>query len=200
MSRRVVRALVCFFASVESAKAKVLWRMGNSGGDRSSDKALEDGKAMYTYAEVHKFPDGVAAEKLDEADLEVTAHSEPSMKKAVESILAAKDALPVFKALLSDIKSLQKQKPSQKLDLDEVAEKVQAASDKLTESKIDLFLCSVQQKVTEAKDPDLDNSNAHFKWILVVDRDVAPDFKALHTYMPVVTPKATGKDKNCVVM
>ena len=89
----------------------------------------------------------------------------------------------------------------------------------------------------QAKDPDLDNSNAHFKWILVVDRDVAPDFKAplsairiirrnaaiavvqrwppqvvtkyshglvctylfeaLHTYMPVVTPKATGKDKNC---
>eukprot|EP00439_Symbiodinium_sp_Y106_P083964 s2032_g24.t1 len=171
--------------------------MGNSGccGDRSSDTAVEDGKAMYTYAETLKFPDGVAAEKLDEAELETSG---PSMKKAVESILAAKDSVPVFKELLSDIKAMQK--PSQKLDLDEVAEKVQAASDKLAASKINLYLCSVQQKVTEAKDPDLEKSNAHFKWILVIDRETAPDFKVMHAYMPVISPKNTEKEKTCAVM
>ena len=75
----------------------------------------------------------------------------------------------------------------------------------------------------KAKDPDLDNSSAHFKWILVVDREIAPDFKArqsllrkteigtvtllcllrfgmpahdleaMHAYMPVMTPKATDR-------
>ncbi|CAE7772071.1 unnamed protein product [Symbiodinium sp. CCMP2456] len=171
--------------------------MGNSGccGDRSSDTAVEDGKAMYTYAETLKFPDGVAAEKLDEAELETSG---PSMKKAVESILAAKESVPVFKELLSDIKAMQK--PSQKLDLDEVAEKVQEASDKLAASKIHLYLCSVQQKVTEAKDPDLAKSSAHFKWILVIDREAAPDFKVMHAYTPVISPKGTEKEKTCAVM
>ncbi|CAE7878016.1 Pka-R2 [Symbiodinium microadriaticum] len=167
----------------------------HGSGDRSSDTAVEDGKAMYTYAETLKFPDGVAAEKLDEAELETSG---PSMKKAVESILAAKDSVPVFKELLSDIKAMQK--PSQKLDLDEVAEKVQAASDKLAASKIHLYLCSVQQKVTEAKDPDLEKSSAHFKWILVIDREAAPDFKVMHAYMPVISPKGTEKEKTCAVM
>ena len=31
---------------------------------------------------------------------------------------------------------------------------------------------------SEAKDPDLEKSSAHFKWILVIDREAAPDFKA----------------------
>ena len=42
-------------------------------------------------------------------------------------------------------------------------------------------LVAVQAVVfaSEAKDPDLEKSNAHFKWILVIDRETAPDFKAL---------------------
>mmetsp|Transcript_32378 Transcript_32378/g.60954 ORF Transcript_32378/g.60954 Transcript_32378/m.60954 type:complete len:178 (-) Transcript_32378:103-636(-) len=177
--------------------------MGNSGccGDRSGGNPLEDGKAMYTYAETLEFPDGVAAEKLDETELGVTPNSEPSMRKAVESILTAKEMVPVFQALLKDIKAMQK--PQQKLDLDAIAEKVQEASVKSMAAKIEMHLCSVVQKVTEAKDPDAESSNAHFKWILVVDRELAPKFKVKHAYTPVVSPKSTGKEQSgqqCVTM
>eukprot|EP00931_Biecheleriopsis_adriatica_P076101 TRINITY_DN49855_c0_g1_i1.p1 TRINITY_DN49855_c0_g1~~TRINITY_DN49855_c0_g1_i1.p1 ORF type:complete len:185 (+),score=51.04 TRINITY_DN49855_c0_g1_i1:68-622(+) len=184
--------------------------MGNSTtccscGDRALDTSLEDGKAIATYAKTLTFPEGVAGEKLDEAELDLANTGEPAVPKAVQMLLEAREgALDSFKELLKQITLLPR--CDGKLDEDAVALAVKDTVDNsLSALKFDVQLCSVSQAITEAKGEEK-SPIVHYKWLTVVDRDLAPKYKAAHVKEPpqqlksYLPDKATAEKKGCVMM
>lgn len=186
-------------------------------GDRSAESSLDAGKSIYTKQEVLKFPDGVAAEKLDVRDMEFRGLEEKwQFKKAVHEMLMEKDVLELFQILLNDIRKLDQ--TDGLLDLEEIAAKVQALQEgPLADKKLEVCVCNAgapstagapsaaapeepeaQDTPERQSDPELTPFKAkpdqHFCWLLFIDREKAPEFTAQFLYVPKPKPKPDASE------
>eukprot|EP00933_Yihiella_yeosuensis_P056130 TRINITY_DN55166_c0_g1_i1.p1 TRINITY_DN55166_c0_g1~~TRINITY_DN55166_c0_g1_i1.p1 ORF type:complete len:185 (-),score=40.96 TRINITY_DN55166_c0_g1_i1:153-707(-) len=184
--------------------------MGNRfccGERPGTDSHLDEGRAIYAAGEVVQYPEGVAAERLDEVELGMRNPNTISERAAVRTLLEAKGAAVKFQMLLEIIKSLPKDTMG-KLDMVAILSAVHAAEDDFRWLGIEIYLCHVAAKTQQpgkeegkmdtprigvsAKDPQ------SFQWLLLIDKEKQPDYKAAFCYNAgsVFAPS----ERNCVVM